>query len=76
MEDLFDTAVRSTKVDGKQFNPKDDKDTATEYGKMVFADKVVRPNYATINFSKFAVILDRILAVMAHYKAHKPSSAT
>lgn len=76
MEDLSDAAVLAMKVNGKSFNPKDDKDTATEYGKMVFADKVVRVNYATINFSKFTVILDRILAVMAHYKANKPSSAT
>lgn len=75
MEDLFDAAVLATKVDGKDFDPKDDKDTSTQYSKMVFADKVVRANYATINFSKFTVILDRIMAAMAHYKAHKPSSA-
>lgn len=76
MEDLFEASVRAETVDGKTFNPKDDKDTATQYGKLVFADKVVRAKYATINFSQFTPILDRILAVMAHYSAHRPSSAT
>jgi RNA-directed DNA polymerase len=76
MEDLFEASVRAETVDGKTFNPKDDKDTATQYGKLVFADKVVRAKYATINFSQFTPILDRILAVLAHYSAHKPSSAT
>ena len=76
MEDLFDASVRATKVDGKDFNPKDDKDTATQYGKLVFADRVVRANYDKIDFSQFSVILNRIVAVMAHYSAHKPSSAT
>ena len=76
MEDLFDASVRATKVDGKDFNPKDDKDTATQYGKLVFADRVVRANYNKIDFSQFSVILNRIVAVMAHYSAYKPSSAT
>ena len=76
MEDLFDASVLATKVDGKDFNPKDDKDTATQYGKLVFADRVVRANYDKIDFSQFSVILNRIVAVMAHYSAHKPSSAT
>ena len=76
MEDLFDASVRATKVDGKDFNPKDDKDTATQYGKLVFADRVVRANYNKIDFSQFSVILNRIVAVMAHYSTYKPSSAT
>jgi retron-type reverse transcriptase len=76
MEDLFDASVRAETVDGKTFNPKDDKDTVTQYSKIVFADKVVRAKYATINFSQFTVIFDRILAVLAHYSANKPSSAT
>lgn len=76
MEDLFDASVRATKVDGKDFDLKDDKDTDTRYGKLVFADRVVRANYSKIDFSQFTTILDRIVAVMAHYSAHKPSSAT
>ena len=69
MEDLFAPSVRATKVDGKDFNPKDDKDTATQYGKLVFADKVVRANYDKIDFSLFSVILNRIVAAMVHYNS-------
>jgi hypothetical protein len=29
MEDLFDASVRATKVNGKSFTPKEEKDTAT-----------------------------------------------
>ena len=76
MENLFEASVLARTIDGKTFNPKTDKDTATFYSKIVFADKVVRPNYATINFSKYTLIFDRIMAVLAHYSAHKPSSAT
>ncbi len=76
MEHLFDAAVHATSLDGKTFNPKDDKDSATQYGKLVFADKVVRANYDKIDFSKFTLVLDRIIAVIAHYSAHKPSIAT
>jgi RNA-directed DNA polymerase len=76
MEDLFDASVRAQKVGGKNFNPKAEKDTATEYGKFVFADKVVRANYDKINFSQFTIIFDRISAAMVHYNANKPSSAT
>ena len=76
MEDLFEASVKARILDGKTFNPKVDKDTATQYGKLIFADKVVRANYDKINFSKFALILNRILAAMTHYSAHKPPTAT
>jgi len=76
MEELFDASARAVKVGGKSFNPKSDKDTATEYGKLVFADKVVRANYDKIDFSKFLLILNRVVAVMVRYSAHKPPSAT
>jgi hypothetical protein len=76
MEDLFDASLRATTLDGKTFNPKNDQDTATQYGKMAFADKVVRANLDRINFSSFIPIFNRIWAVMVHYSAHKPPSAS
>ena len=54
MENLFEASVLAKTLDGKTFNPKSDQDTATQYGKVIFADKVVRANYDKINFSKFA----------------------
>ncbi|WP_083467668.1 retron Ec67 family RNA-directed DNA polymerase/endonuclease [Methylobacterium tarhaniae] len=76
MEDLFDAATLATKVDGKTFNRKDDKDTSTQYGKMVFADKVVRANYDKIDFSLFVPLLERITKVIAHYKSNPSASAS
>ena len=67
MEDLFDASVLTTKVDGKEFDPTGDKDPAKYYGKLIFADQVVRANFAKINFGKFTTIFDRISAVIAHY---------
>ena len=69
IEDFFDNSVLSTKLDGKTFNSADKIDATKEYGKVVFAEKVVRPNAKDIDFSQFAGILDRIVAVIDHYKA-------
>jgi predicted transcriptional regulator len=44
-----------------------------EYGKAIFAAKVVQPNIAKINFDKFDPILTRIEKVIeAHIKNHAP----
>jgi RNA-directed DNA polymerase len=67
-EDLFDKSVLSTPVDGKKFNPAKQIDPAKEYGKIVLAEKVVRAGAATIDFSKFKMLLDRIVAVIDDYK--------
>lgn len=53
MEDLFDSTVLSTVLDGKTFNKSNDTDTKTEYGKHVFSTKVIKANCKTISFEKF-----------------------
>jgi RNA-directed DNA polymerase len=68
IEDLFDSSVLKVVVDGKTFNPAKEIDTTKEYGKIVLAEKVVRPNASTIDFKKFGGILNRIVAVMNDYK--------
>ncbi len=68
IEDFFDSALLATEVDGKKFNPKKDHGADGEYGKFVFAEKVVRPNAGTINFADFAPLLQRIVAVIDHYQ--------
>ena len=68
IEDSFDPSVLKVVVGGKTFNPAKEIDTTKEYGKIVLAEKVVRPNASTIDFTKFAGILDRIVAVMKDYK--------
>jgi RNA-directed DNA polymerase len=68
IEDLFDASVLKTVVEGKVFNPAKKIDPAKEYGKTVFADTVVRPNASKISFTDFETLLDRVSAVLAHYK--------
>lgn len=67
IEDLFDVAARRTVVSGKVFNPKDDKDLTKEYGKEIFARKVIQAQKTTINFSGLRPVLDRIVMSIRHY---------
>lgn len=67
IEDFFPASVLSEKVDGKVFNPAKTIDPSKEYGKAIFADKVVRPKARTIDFSGFVPLLDRIVAVIDSY---------
>jgi len=68
IEDLFEKKVLETKVEGKTFNRNDKIDPKNEYGKMVFAKKVVEANQEKINFSGFEQILDRLRSVIKDYK--------
>jgi len=69
IENLFEPALLATVLDGKKFNPKKDHAADGEYGKFVFAEKVVRPNATTINFAGFAPLLERVVAAIDHYTA-------
>jgi RNA-directed DNA polymerase len=71
IEDLFPPAWLKTLVDGKIFDPNKEHDEAGKYGKVVFATRVVIPNAAAIDFSGFAPLLDRIIAVLDHHAALK-----
>ena len=73
IEDLFDKSLTATKIDGKDFDPDKKHGEAGKYGKVVFAEKVVRPNVATIDFSKFEALLDRLTAVLDDYGANPPN---
>jgi RNA-directed DNA polymerase len=59
--------VLSTKIDGKTFNPDKEHDAPGEFGKVVFAERIVRPQAATIDFSGFDPLLARIDAVLDDY---------
>lgn len=75
IEDLFEPAVLKTLVDGKVFNPDKEHDVPSEYGKMIFADRVVRQGAAAINFDGFEPLLRRIEAAMDHYGGEKAKRA-
>ena len=71
IEDFFKDEIKSTIVGGKAFSPLNDLDTDTNYGKHVFAQKVVRAHADKIDFSGFTAILSNIVLVVdAHAKKH------
>jgi len=71
IEDLFDKETLETKVDGKTFNRMAKIDPDEEYGKIVFAKKVVEANQNKINFDGFKEILDRFKGVIEDYNQKK-----
>jgi RNA-directed DNA polymerase len=75
IEDAFEQTVRDTVVDGKKFNANKKHNASGEYGKQVFTEKVVRANAATINFSDFVPLIDRIVAVVDDYSQRKRRAA-
>lgn len=68
IEDGFDAATLAIRISGKKFNPDSENDTSTEYGKAVFAEKVVVAQADKISFAGFQPLFDRIIAVLNHYK--------
>ena len=67
METFFDPSVLATELNGKTFDPNKEHDATGKYGKFAFATRVVERDANTINFSGFAPLLDRIVAVLDHY---------
>lgn len=67
IESLFDPTLPATVLDGKKFNPKKEHGDHTEYGKVIFAEAVVRANAGTVDFSGFEGLLTRIEDVLKHY---------
>ena len=68
IEDLFDEELQKTDLDGKKFNRNKDHESIGEYGKEIFAKRVVVPNAGKIEFAKFVELLNRIVAVIEHYE--------
>ena len=64
IEDLFDNDVLNTKIDGKVFNRGKSIDANIEYGKIVFAEKVISANQKKISFDKFREVFDRLRIIV------------
>jgi RNA-directed DNA polymerase len=72
IENLYDPDTQKKEVEGKKpiFSNKDI-DENSEYGKGVFAIKVIHENYKNINFDGFIPLLDRLMLVIEnHPKIH------
>lgn len=68
IEDFFDAITLAYKLNGKTFSRNKDIDELKQYGKAPFALQVVAKNADTIDFTKFQVILDRVVKVLEDYK--------
>lgn len=71
IEDLFEAATRKTKVSNKSFNPEKDFDKSKEYGKVIFANKVIKEQKNSIVFDGFKPLLERMVKAIKHYDSIK-----
>jgi hypothetical protein len=72
---MFDTDLLKSVVAGKTFDPDKEHGADGNYGKYVFAEKVIKPQSDTIDFSGFVLLLDRIVAVLQDYETRILASA-
>ena len=68
IEDMFEPSLLKEKLGGKTLNL-GTPNPATEYGKHIFAEKVVRPKAPSLNWTGFEPLLQRVAEVLDHYKA-------
>jgi RNA-directed DNA polymerase len=67
IEDLFDQSLRDTPMGGKSFDPARKRGDPRTFSKQVFAEKVIKPQAASINFDRFEMLLTRVVAVLDDY---------
>jgi RNA-directed DNA polymerase len=75
IEDFFDPELFKTEINGKTFDPNKKYGAADSYSKVVFAEQVIKPRADNIDFSGFAPLLDRIVAVLQDYAVQRTRAA-
>jgi len=76
IEDFFEATLKATVIAGKTFDEKNGFDTATHYGKSVFAYRVVRPNADSINFNGFRPLLTNLVSAIRSHAATSSGSSS
>ncbi|MCK1975694.1 retron Ec67 family RNA-directed DNA polymerase/endonuclease [Jeotgalicoccus huakuii] len=66
IEDLFDSEVLETVIDGKTFWREDKIDRTQHYGKPEFS-RYISSNFKNIDFKQFKPLLDKIDSIIADY---------
>lgn len=67
IENIFDEDTLNTKIGGKVFSL-EKTDNEKEYGKFVFAEKVIKAKQKEINFDGFKPIFDKVMSIINDYK--------
>jgi RNA-directed DNA polymerase len=70
IEQLFAPRVLGRELDGKRFDPNKKHNETGKYGKVRFAERVIRPMISSIDFGNFAELLGRIVSAIDDYRAH------
>ncbi len=73
-EDFFHEDLLAKTIDGKTFNRGKESDAPGKYGKVVFAERVVRPHASGSNCAGFDPLLKRIEAVLDDYAKRKAAA--
>jgi RNA-directed DNA polymerase len=68
IEDLFDKEILEIKVDGKVFNRNNEIDNKKEYGKIVFAEKVIKLKEKEINFTEFRSVFNTLKLIINNHE--------
>lgn len=71
IEDLFEDKWHEVLIEGRRFNSSKEHEALGEYGKEIFAQRVVRKNSGEIDFSAFSVLLNRIVSVIEDYSLRR-----
>ena len=69
IEDYFANSVKLTELHGKLFNPGKSFDENINYGKYIFAERVIKANQANIDFYGFKPLLERITKAIEDYQS-------
>lgn len=76
IEHLFRPHLLTEKIKGKSLDLKKEHGNDDFYGKMKFAEEIIRPRYRDIDFSEFEKLLSRIEKCVLHYLETVKSDAT
>lgn len=60
IEDLYDSSVTSTILNGKSFTKDNQYDTSLYYGKVELLTNIIKKNKKSINYKNFDIILEAI----------------
>lgn len=74
IEDFFDAKTLNEKLGSKTFSRAAKFDDAKHFGKAAFAREIVEKKAASIDFTGFSDILDRVVAVMIDYAKRHSST--
>lgn len=75
IEDLFEPELLRFTLNGKSFCRTKNLNSNSEYGKVKFAEEVIRANADKINFQSFGPLLERIVKVIERWERSEANSS-